>query len=82
MTTTSLMLVGSLLRITAANQATATRVTHVLRGTTPIRARPPTIPFSDDLIGERSRLRRLGQGFLMTIISDCPSHRRPWFGQG
>jgi hypothetical protein len=30
-------------------------------GTTPIRARPPTIPFSDDLIGERSRLRRLGQ---------------------
>src|SRR5713101_6355447 len=32
MTTTSLMLVGSLLRITAANQATATRVTQVLRG--------------------------------------------------
>jgi|KBSMisStaDraftv2_1062788.scaffolds.fasta_scaffold515323_2 hypothetical protein len=32
MTTTSLMLVGILLQITAANQATATRVTHVLRG--------------------------------------------------
>jgi len=81
MTTTSLMLVGILLQITAANQATATRVTHVLRGRLQYehdRRRSPSQTTSlRSVVIEKTRAR-----FSYDHHFGLPEPPTTWFGQG